>query len=269
MKPTICALAIMAFTTLVSCSSPTLPATTPPSEAIVLRLSSTSTTTLLLEDLTAAYQEVVPTIRFESVSGNHLRLIDRLETGETPYILTSHLPVDSGLWAAPIAQDGIVILLHPTNTITDLSLEQIRLIYQGQINNWRDLGGEDATITVLSREEGSAIRAEFERLVMGQRRTTSNAQIVPSQTAMQIRLDEAASAIGYIALSSLPTNRESIAINGIIPTPTTVADYTYPLRSTLYIVGKAEPETDYRIFVGWIQSIRGQQIVRKHYTPLP
>jgi phosphate transport system substrate-binding protein len=60
-----------------------------------------------------------------------------------------------------------------------------------------------------------------------------------------------------------------LSIEGVMPSQETVANNSYPLRSTLYIIGRAEPEGAYRTFVGWIQGIEGQMVIQSQYAPLP
>src|SRR5262249_38879458 len=111
-------------------------------------------------------------------------MINRLMSERNFYFVSNHLPSASPLWGAPIGQDGIAIIVHPDNPATGLSIQQLREIYQGRITNWKEVGGADIEISVVSREDGSGTRAEFEQAVMGDRRTTPNAQVTSSSAAM-------------------------------------------------------------------------------------
>ncbi len=264
------ALAVVAFT-LVSCSTSAVPASTPTSDTVTLRLYATTAAIPLLHDLTTPYTEANPGIHFEIVTGDFQTVYDQLMTDRKGYLLTNHLPDGSGdnqLSAWPIGQDGIAVIVNPENPVTSLSTEQLRRIYLGHTTNWKEVGGADQPIVVLSREEGSGTRAEFERLLMGDRLTTQSAQIAPSSAAMASSVAQSAGSIGYVSMSYVDKTVQALKIDGVAPSTDTVFQNTYPLRSTLFVVGLAEPEDQYREFVGWIQSPDGQKEVGRHYAPL-
>ncbi len=259
-------IAIVAIT-LVSCSSRIVPAATPTFQTVTLRLHATTATAPLMNDLAASYSQRFP-YRFDIVTGNYETLLEGLNRGEINYFLSNHLPADSPLWAAPVGQDAIAILVHPGNLLPGLTTEQLRNIYQGYIPNWRELGGADINIVVVSREDGSGTRAEFEQLVMGDRRTTLAAQIAPSSRAVVTSVADQTGGIGYVSMGYLDTRVRTLSIDGVPLNVATVYENTYPLRSTLYFVGLEEPQDDYRVFMGWVQSPEGQAVVARHYAPL-
>ncbi len=258
-------LVIAAFT-LVSCSSRIVPAATPTFQTTTLRLYATTATAPLINDLAASYSHFYP-YTFDIVTGNYEAMLDSLLRGDSRYFLSNHLPTDT-LWAAPVGQDGIAIIVHPVNPLTELTTAQLRRIYQGHIPNWRELGGADADMVVISREDGSGTRAEFEQLVMGERRTTLGARIAPSSSAVLRSVAQLPGGIGYVSMGYLDSSVRAMSIDGVAPTLDNVYENTYPLRSTLYFVGLEEPQDDYRIFIGWVQSPEGQAVVAHHYAPL-
>jgi phosphate transport system substrate-binding protein len=172
------------------------------------------------------------------------------------------------LWGAPIGQDGIAIITHPTNPVTKLSIEQLRAVYQGLISDWSILGGSPGPITVISREAGSGTRAEFERLLMGERQTTQSAQIAPSSAAVIASVGREPGSIGYVSMSYLDASVQALAIENIAPIQANVQQNTYPLRMTLFFAGPAEPVAALRFFIAWVQSPEGQAVVAQRYTPL-
>jgi phosphate transport system substrate-binding protein len=260
-------LAILTFT-LVSCSSPVLPASTPTTEQITLRLYATTATMPLLNELTTRYSGSHPAVLFETMSGNHQVMLERLLAGEMPYFLSSHLALENDLWAAPIGQDGIAVIVHPDNQVDNLTTDQIRRVYQGLISNWMELDGSNLGIDVISREAGAGTRAEFERLVMGERRTTLSAQVAPSSSDMMTSVAAQPGGIGYVSMSFLDDTVKAIQVDDVPVTQETVYESVYPLRSTLYIIGLAEAAGHYRAFIGWIQSPEGQAAVAELYAPL-
>lgn len=273
MKRTKRTIAIMAFT-LVSCSSRIVPASTPTAPAATLRLYATTATAPLVEILSTSYLQTHPNLTFETGSSNYEGVVTRIENApedQPIYLLSNHLPADSRLWGAPVGQDGIAIITHPDNPITALSTEALRRIYQGQTTNWRDIGGNEQPIVVISREEGSGTRAEFELRVMGNRRTTPSAQVAPSSTAVIDSVMQQPNSIGYVSMAFLASSVKALAIDGVAPTAESVLDASYPLRMTLFVIGKAEPlaetQPDMRAFIAWMQSSAGQAVIGRRYIP--
>lgn len=261
-------LVVVAFT-LVSCSSQVVPAATPTSNSALLRVYATTSVIPLANELTIAYSQIAPNITFDIATGNYDAIVEQVINSDEPaYFISNHLPSDSTLWAAPIGQDGIAVIVNRRNPVTQITTEQLRDIFQGRVANWRELGGLNQAITVISREDGSGTRAEFERLVMGTRRTTRSAQIAPSSAAMVTSVASLSGGIGYVSMSYLSDQVQPLIVNGITPTLDMVTDNSYPLRSTLFIIGMDEPFDDYRGFIGWVQSPDGQVIVARRHAPL-
>lgn len=256
---------------LVSCSAQVLPASTPTSHTIALKLYATTATIPLLNDLVASYTASHPDFVFEVLTGNYQIALEKLAADEIPYFLSNHLPDDTTnvpIMAWPLGQDGLAVIVHPTNPVMKLTTNQLRGIYLGHVSNWREVGGEDTDITVISREDGSGTRAEFERLIIGERRTTQSAQIAPSSAAMIASVGRERGGIGYVSMSYLSGDVRALIIDGVQPTLDNVYDNTYPLRATLYVVGLDEPEDNYRNLIYWLQSPDGQAVVGQHYAPM-
>ncbi len=271
-------LAAVAFT-LVSCSSQILPAATPTTHATALRLYATTSTIPLIYELTTTYTRLNPTITFEVATGDYRAMVQEVLRDDAAYLITNHLDDDSPLWAAPIGQDGIAVIVHADNDLTGLTTAQLRSIYQGWIDQWSEVGGHGGEIVVVSRESGSGTRAEFESLIMGSRRTTPTAQIAPSSEAMITSVARQPDSIGYVSMSYLSNQIVSgrvraLTLDGAEPTLENVYDNIYPLRSILYVAGQHEPgdskglEPHYRAFIGWVQSPEGQALVARDYAPL-
>jgi phosphate transport system substrate-binding protein len=259
---------VIAAFALVGCSSPALPAATPTTNTVALRLQGTSATAPLLADLSLEYSQLYPNHVFLPGSGRYEVLVEQAQQGEIPYFISNHLPPDSALWAAPVGQDGIAVIVHPSNTLTNLTLPQLREIYQGQVTAWTALGGQDERIRVFSREQGSGTRAEFERLVMGERPPTKSALISPSNDAMLRSISSVPGSIGYISMGYLQPSVKPLMVEGISVNPQNVYNNSYPLRSTLFVVGLNEPLGEYRALIAWIQSPDGQAVVARRYAPL-
>lgn len=257
--------------TLAGCTAQVLPAATPVTP-IALRLYATSAAAPLLANVTAAYSRANPGVRFDVGIGEYNRLEDRLFDGEIGYFLSNHLPLDRParpLWAAPIGQDGIAIVVHPDNPVAELTTERLREIYQGWSRRWIMVGGTDRPIAPITYGAGSGMRAEFETLIMGSRPTTPHAEMVPNPAAMILAVSRQPDAIGYVPLHDVEATVRALPIDGVPPSAQAVLEQRYPLRSILYIVGREEPQDEaMRAFIAWLQSPPGQAVVAQGYVPL-
>ncbi len=267
MRPAKRTIAIVVMTTtLVSCSSRGLPAATPTMTLDPPPIYATTSTAPLLNDLFNIYFDVAAPSRFPPT--NYQGRLDQVYRGDVSYFITNHLAVDTPLWAAPIGQDGIAVIVSPDVNLQALTLDQLRGIYQGHITSWIDLSGNSLPITVFSREDGSGIRAEFERMVMGFRPVSRNARIAASSELMIQSILNSSGGIGYVSMGFLDNRTVPVEIAGVMPNPDTVSSNLYPLRMTLYITGLREPEGVIRAFVGWMQGQVGQMAIGRRYAPL-
>lgn len=103
---------------------------------------------------------------------------------------------------------------------------------------------------------------------MGSRQTTFAARIAPSNLDMVSAVAQTPGGIGYVSLAFVDPRVRAVPIAGVECTLATVRDNTYPLRTTLFVVGLEEPEGLYREFIGWTQSAAGQAVVARRYSPL-
>lgn len=273
MKPVQRTFAIVALTTtLVSCGVRHSPATTAVLTAMPPRVSATMATYPLLSDLLYAYGDGSSAYILDYNPANAQTHLDNLQNDHIHYFTTHHVPIHSSLWAAPIAQDAIAIIAHPSANVSNITLDQLRQIYNGKITALVDIGGVGGELIVFSREDGTSTRAELERMVMGNRRTTANARLALTDEQMVKLVGETEGAVGYVSWGLLNTMSEPnviiLRIENIAPTRTTIYDHIYPLSNMIYIVGKAEPQDSIRPFIGWIQSQEGQKVVMVHYVPL-
>ena len=261
------ALLIAAFTTLVGCSARALPVTAPGTPENPLRIMATTSALPLVMEAAASYND--PELTLEVRSGNYRQALDALRRGEAHLIFTTHLDGADAttLWAAPVAQDAIALVVHPDNPVEALSLMQILQAFQGRITTWAELGGDPLPMIVVSREEGSGIRAEFEQAVMGRRQTTGAALNASSSTGVLHAVADNPGALGYVSLASVDNTVRALAVNGVSPTLESIGNNTYPLRSTVFVAGMTPPAGAPLAFIGWMQSREGQAAFGRLYQP--
>ena len=117
-----------------------------------------------------------------------------------------------------IARDGLAIVVHPSNPITGLSLEEVRMLFAGRATNWRQVGGPDRTIRPIVREEGSGTREAFTNLVMGKERVSRKALVQESNGAVKELVKNDPAAVGYMSLGLVGGELKMLTVDGAAPT---------------------------------------------------
>ena len=264
------AITMVVFAVTVGCTNQLLTPTSPPVTAEVLSVYHTSDTQRLMSSIANEAPIENQDIRLEHHNGNHQQLLHLLNDNQINYFVSHHNPLISGeeRWSAPLVQDGIALIVHPSNTIDNISIEQLQRIYRGFITDWSEIGGEDSNIVIYSRESGASLRLEFERLVMGQQQTSPNARVLSSSQLMLEQIENDPDGIGYIPISVLTENTKSLAIDTISPSIANLENNSYPLRSTIYVIGREEASDGYRQFFVRIQNMLPDDL-RPYYVPLP
>jgi phosphate transport system substrate-binding protein len=262
-------LAIVALTTtIVSCSAPKMPETAASETQVVIRIVATTTTYPLALDLLTTYNATVEPVRSSVQSANFVAARRNIMRDPSLYMMTNALPSDQDLWIAPIARDGIAIIVGDDVSVDHLSLDQLRAIYQGRITNWTQVGGTSGSIIVYSREEGSGTRLEFERMVMGSRPLNARARITVSSQQIVEQVQATPGSIGYVSSGYLQGRAHVLSVEGQYPDKAAIARDQYPLRTTIYLVGLTEPEPANRTVFGWMQSLPGQAVVAHSFVPM-
>lgn len=111
-----------------------------------------------------------------------------------------------------VAYDGLAIIVHPANPVDNLSLEQVRSIFAGEITNWKVLNGNDKAITVVVREEGSGTRGAFQEMVMGSRRISKRLAVEDSNGVVREIVSRDSNSIGFISLGLVDHRVKAIAL---------------------------------------------------------
>jgi len=160
-----------------------------------------------------------------------------------------------------IALDGIAIVVHPSNTLKALKTEDVMNIYLGNIKNWKELGGPDAPITVVSREDGSGTREAFTTLVMNKKDIIKTAIIQNSTGAVATTVAGDKNAIGYVSLSSVNSTIKALDVDGVAANEANVKAGTYKLQRPFVYVTKDAPAGLAKAFIDFVLSADGQKII--------
>lgn len=171
-----------------------------------------------------------------------------------------------------IAKDGVAVIVNRDSKVEELTLEQIKKIYTGEITNWKEAGGADASIVVVSREEGSGTRGAFTEItkVAGKNEagvevdnTTKNSLVQGSTGAVMQTVATTPNTIGYVSLGSLSDTVKAVKVEGVAPAEETVLSGEYKIsRPFLYVAG-GEPSEAAKLFIDFILGEEGQKIVEE------
>ena len=172
-------------------------------------------------------------------------------------------PEEQGLTPIVVARDGIAVIVHRDNPVTDLTLEQVKGIFTGAIKRWSELGGADKPITVITREEGSGTRGAFEELALSQQPIASSALVQDSTGAVREMVHRDGSAIGYISIGLVNQQVRALKISGVVADEAAVVAGTYRLVRPFLFVVKGTPSGATKEFLDFVLSPEGQELVRR------
>lgn len=175
-----------------------------------------------------------------------------------------------------VALDGLTVYTHESNPVSELTVEQVRLIFTGKIKNWKQVGGEDAPITIYSRENNSGTYEFFKENVLLGYDFAASAQTMPGSAAVIGAVAKDKGAIGYSGAAygkgvkklkiKKDENSPAVEVN-----EETVLKQTYPIWRYLYIyVNPAIDRGQISAYLSWIRSDEGQKVVKDiGFFPLP
>ena len=147
----------------------------------------------------------------------------------------------AGLKETVLAYDGIAIIVHPDNPVSDLTIEQIAQLYTGEITNWKDVGGNDAEVVLIGREAASGTRDGFESIT-GTKEKCQYRQELTSTGDVITAVSQNPDAIGYASLASIKDSVKALNVDGVTPSEATVKDGSYKVQRPFVLVtaeGKA------------------------------
>ncbi len=144
-----------------------------------------------------------------------------------------------GLTETLLALDGIAIIVHPDNPVSDLSLDDIAKIYTGEITNWKDVGGDDGEIVLIGREGGSGTRDGFESITDTEDKCKYRQELTSTGDVITTVAGNPG-AIGYASLASVGETVKALSVGGVAPSETTVKDGSYPVQRPFVLVTKTD-----------------------------
>ncbi|HMA68114.1 MAG TPA: phosphate ABC transporter substrate-binding protein [Desulfosalsimonadaceae bacterium] len=180
------------------------------------------------------------------------------------------MAVDNGAYPVPfaVARDCIVPVVHPSNPIEDLSLAQLKKIYQGKVQNWEEVGGEDREIVVISRDTSSGTYEVWEEIVLDGGRVYPGALLQASNGAVAQAVAKNKFAIGYVGLSYINKDLKAISVDGEEASIENAV--AYPVSRELFMFTRGWPSGATMKFISYIlHPKKGQELVAETgYVPL-
>ncbi len=167
-----------------------------------------------------------------------------------------------GLTSVVVARDGIAVIVNPANLVENLTLDQIRDIFCGKVGNWKDVGGRDGAITLVSREAGSGTRSSFEQIV-GNIKLSARALVQDSNGSIRETVAGDPLAIGYLSHGLINERIKALTVAGTPCSTEAVMAGSYPLVRPIFLLTRGEPQGAAGKFIAFVLSEAGQAQIRK------
>ena len=183
---------------------------------------------------------------------------------------------DEKLKVFPIAFDGLAVVTNRSNSVSNVTREQLFDIYKGKITNWKAVGGADQPIAVVTREASSGSRYSFESLlgltqIINDRLVSDinpNNLVVNSNSMVKTIVNHNPHAIGFISVGSIDRSIKAITFEGVEPTSKNIANHTYELARPFLLLQKTDSVSEEsKDFIKFVKSEQGQDLIEEYgYT---
>lgn len=179
--------------------------------------------------------------------------------------------ISEGVTPHVICKDGIAVSINPENPVQNLTKEQVQKIFLGEIKNWKEVGGNDEEILVVSRESGSGTRGAFEEILKIEKEIdgkkvsglVENALQAEGTGAVKANVASKANAIGYVSLGYIDDSIKTISVNDVQPTAENILSGTYPVARPFVFVTKGDVSEVDQAFIDFVVGSEGQSEVEK------
>ncbi|QXM05832.1 phosphate ABC transporter substrate-binding protein [Crassaminicella indica] len=231
----------------------------------------------LSEELAAVFMEKYPEVAVEVQGGGSSvgvkSAVDKIADIGAASREIKESEKEFGLTEYVIAKDGIAVVVNPFNEVEDLTLEQIKKIFTGEITNWKEVGGKDQAITVVSREEGSGTRGAFVEITKVQKKdaegkkvdkTTVNALVQPSTGAVKQTVANTPAAIGYISMGAVDDTVKPVKVEGVEATEENAKAGTYKITRPFLYLTKGDESEIVKAYIEFVLN-EGQEIVKEEF----
>ncbi|MEG0842851.1 MAG: phosphate ABC transporter substrate-binding protein [Romboutsia sp.] len=170
----------------------------------------------------------------------------------------------SGLKETEIAIDGIAVIVNNNNAVKELTIDQLKNIYTGKVTNWSQLGGKDAPIVVVSREDGSGTRDGFqEKVGFESGELIKDAQIADGSGNIKSTVEGNENAIGYISFGYVDEKVTATKIDGVEISVEAIKSGDYSIQRPFIVVTKEEASEACTKLIDFVLSDEGQKVIEE------
>lgn len=240
-----------------------------------------STTVLPIgQKVAEAYMKEHPEVSISVSGGGSGNGIKALIDGTTDVAMSSRFikdkevqaAVEKGRYPVPfaVAYDCIVPVVHPSNPLKDLTIEQLKNIYMGNVKNWKEVGGPDSEVVVISRDTSSGTYEVWEEKVMNKERVYAGALLQASNGAVAQAVAKNKNAIGYVGFGYINKDLKGLSVNGVVGNEQTTLSGQYPISRALFMFTQGWPQGDVLNFINYVLNPKtGQTYVKEAgFVPL-
>ncbi len=238
-----------------------------------IRMDGSTTVLPIAQKLVEAYMKDHPGVNITVSGGGSGNGIKALIDGTTNIANSSRflkdeevkLALERGVYPVPfaVAYDCIVPVVHPENPLTDISMAQLKSIYMGEIKNWKEVGGPDKEIVVISRDTSSGTYEVWEEKVMKKERVYAGALLQASSGAVAQTVSKNKFAIGYLGIGYIDKSVKALTVNGVPGNEETALSGKFPVSRALFMFTKGWPSADVLNFINYVLNPqKGQKFVR-------
>ena len=238
-------------------------------DSVTISISGSTSVGPLMEKIQEKYEEENNNITLEIQQNGSGAGIKDVISGISEIGMSSRELKDeekTSVQGTTVAYDGIALLVNPENTVKNISLEDVKKIYTGEITNWKDLGGDDSPIVVVSREEGSGTRDAFQEIVgYESEELTKDATISDGSGAVKTTVAGNKNAIGFDSFGYIDNTVKALNVNDVEPTAENVKAGDYKISRPFILVTKEDSLTENgQKLIDFVLSTEGQQIVEEN-----
>jgi phosphate transport system substrate-binding protein len=234
----------------------------------------------IAQKVAEAYMKVDPSVKISVSGGGSGNGIKALIDGTTDIADSSRFikdeevkaAVEKGTYPVPfaIAYDSIIPIVHPSNPVKNLTVNQLKAIYSGEVKNWKEVGGPDKEIVIISRDTSSGTYEVWEVKILKGTKVAPEALLQASNGAVAQAVAKNKYAVGYIGLGYINESVKPLTVNGIKGSEKTTLNGTYPISRPLYMFTRGWPTGDALNFINYVLNPqKGQKYVKEAgFVPL-
>jgi phosphate transport system substrate-binding protein len=176
--------------------------------------------------------------------------------------LVSLPPEANELQKHVVARDGIAMVVHPSNPVSSITTDNLRLLFNGKIRNWKELGGNDAPITVVSREAGSGTRSSFEEIIKNVE-LMQDAIIQDSNGTVRETVANDANAVGYLSFGLVNDKIKALDVDGYSCSSENILQGHYALVRPIFFLTNGDLQPAVKDFIDFVLSEEGQTMIHE------